>query len=365
MEKIENKLLCKKEECCGCGACFNICPKEAITMEFNDEGFLYPHINKDLCINCNVCNKVCPIKNKFNKECKNKYFGFKLTNTKKRNESTSGGIFTSIAEYILDKGGIVFGAAFDENLNVKHIEVNNINELKKIKKTKYVQSDVNNTYIKVKEYLENNYYVLFSGTPCEVHALKLFLNKEYEKLITVDIVCYGVPSPGIWNSYKKYLEEKHKGKLESFCFRDKRNHNDARTVSFKINEKEIIKPLNEDLFSSIYFRNCMLRPSCYKCNYCKTDRCSDFTIGDFWGIENIDSSFDDGDGVSLVILHTKKAKDIWEIIKNDGEYFECKSEDILQPRLIKPTEKARKRAIFMKAFKYLPFKIIINIFSKI
>lgn len=365
MKEIKNKLFNKKEDCCGCMGCVNICPQKAINIKEDDEGFLYPYIDFNKCVNCNMCKKVCPIKNTYKETDDNKYFGFKLINSKKRNESTSGGIFTSIAEYILDKNGVVFGASFDENLNIKHMEVTSILELDKIKKAKYVQSNINNVYLKIKEYLECNRYVLFSGTPCQSHALKLFLGKDYKKLIIVDIICYGVPSPGIWSLYKKYLEKKYKGKLESFCFRDKRNHNNARTVSFKINGKEIAKPLNEDAFCSVYFRNCMLRPSCYNCNYCTTNRCSDFTIGDFWGIEKTSPKFNDGDGVSLVICHTQKSHKIWEIIKNDGEYFECNKENILQPRLIKPTEKARKRPLFMKAKKYLPFSLVVKIFSKI
>lgn len=384
------ELFKNEKECCGCGACYNICPKQAITMKRNDEGFDYPEINNTICINCGLCEKVCPIKHKQNKIPENKYFGFKKKEN--RETSSSGGAFQEIAKYIFDKKGIVFAAGFDKDMKVKHLEITKREDLYKVQRTKYVQSDTNESFKKAKEYLDNNKYVLFVGTPCQIHGLKLFLNKDYENLITVDLVCFGVPSPGIWEQYVKYIERKHDGKLIFYDFRDKRAHDSGHTVSYKIaipkkreliyesptsiairiennimpkgyNIKEYSRNLYKDPYCSIFFKRYMIRPSCHECKYTTVNRISDFTIGDFWGIEKVKPEFDDKMGVSLIIAHTDKAKDIINKF-NEENIFECKKENILQPRLISPTE-PNDREKFMNDYKNKPFGLLLFLYSKL
>lgn len=203
-----------KEKCSGCEACVNICPKNCITMIEDKYGFRYPTVNQSQCSNCNLCESVCPIK-KFNKEVYACY-------AKNKNEymsSSSGGAFAVIARKVLTNGGLVCGAAFDENFNVKHMIISNLNDLYKLKGTKYVQSEIGSVYKDIKKYLDKRYQVLFSGTPCEVAGLKKYLKNEYSNLITVDLICHGVPSPKIWQDYLN--EVKGVNKIKNVSFRNK------------------------------------------------------------------------------------------------------------------------------------------------
>ena len=237
-----------KQECCGCQACFNICPKNAIEMIEDNEGFKYPSINKEKCIKCGLCEKVCPYVNEYSKkQILNEsiaYGGWNL-NEEIRRISSSGGIFTAIAKYIIEKNGVVCGAIFDENLNVVHDIVDNLNDLKKMNGAKYVQSDMRDNLKKIKKYLDNGRLVLFSGTPCQVSGLNSYLNKEYNNLYTCDIVCHGVPSPKVFNKYKKELEKDNSSKISFINFRDKITG--WKSYSF------LVKFKNNKTFSAIYW----------------------------------------------------------------------------------------------------------------
>ena len=348
----------KKSMCCGCGACMEICPKKAITMVQDAEGFRYPKINRFKCIECKKCVQVCPIKNQEIVKNDNLYLGVQAKEDKLRYVSSSGGIFSILVRYVIEKQGIVYGAGYDMHMKVIHKEIYDFSQIDLIRGTKYVQSDVQRVYHSIKKNLEVDRWVLFCGTPCQVQALLLFLNKKYEKLIVVDLVCYGVTSPGIWRDYVKYLERLYNGKMSGFSFRDKRNTDNGHTCSYTISEKLYTCSIYDNLFCKMYFRNIILRPSCYECKFCTVDRKSDFTIGDFWGIEQINPEFDDGMGTSMVIAHTDKAKKIWEQIKQETHFFICMKENVLQPRLLSPTKAANGRRGFMILYKILPFSFI-------
>lgn len=211
----------RKEDCTGCSSCVNSCPQNAIGMVRDEEGFLYPEVNEDKCINCGICKKSCPmINNKKNIANNQKVFVFQHKDNKVRKESTSGGAFTAIAEYITKNDGIVYGVAFDDNFNVIHTRVDNINELYKFRNSKYVQSDPNNTFSQVKDDLNNNKLVLYSGTSCQISGLRSYLKKDYENLILVDVVCRAVPSPLVWKKYLS-LRESQLGKIDKAFFREK------------------------------------------------------------------------------------------------------------------------------------------------
>lgn len=361
MDERIKRLIKKKEECCGCGVCAAICPVGAIRMVQDHEGFFYPCIDHAACIECGLCVDGCVLKNRQTEEHANSYFGVQAKNNKIRYSSSSGGFFSILAEYVLSRQGIVYGAGYDSEMNVLHKGVQEIYQMEQIKRTKYVQSNMEGIYHKIQKHLENGRLVLFCGTPCQTHALKSFLQKSYEKLITVDLICYGVPSPGIWKKYVNYIERKHGGKMTDFSFRDKRNGDNGHICSYKIDGKEYVGSLYNDKYCMLYFMNLILRPSCHKCIFCSVERDSDFTIGDFWGIENVRQDMDDGMGTSVVITHTLRAEKIWNSVKDDAEWFACKIGDVAQPRLTEPTNSARWRRIFMLAYRVIPFSFMMRL----
>ena len=333
----------KKRTCCGCGACRETCPQKAIQMIPDREGFLYPIVNSRLCNNCGKCRNVCPtnhygfgkkdvVKEK-KAEDENLYLGVQAKDEKVRYSSSSGGVFSVLAQYVLSRGGVVYGAGYDGAMRVIHKGAENKQQLQQIKRTKYVQSNMKGIYGKIEKNLKENRWVLFTGTPCQAAALLRYLNRNYERLIVVDLICYGVPSPGIWKDYVNYLERAHRGKMTDFSFRDKRNRDNGHTCSYIIGGKEYAISHSQSIYFIIYFKNYMLRPSCHSCRFCTVNRESDFTIGDFWGIENVRQEMDDGMGTSVVIAHSGKARGIWNEIKGELNWFQCSKEDLLQPRL--------------------------------
>ncbi len=357
------ELYSDKENCCGCGACADVCPAGAVRMVSDGEGFRYPKIDQSKCVNCGRCERVCPMKKASAGTGENLYFGVQAKDDALRHASSSGGMFPVLAEYIFRQGGIVCGAAFGDEMRVVHREAGTKEELESLKKTKYVQSNMEGMYRRIDGYLKEGRWVLFCGTPCQVRALKLFLNKEYPRLLLAALICYGVPSPGIWDSYVKYLERKHGGKMTDFSFRDKRNRDNGHVCAYTIDGKEHADKLEKDLYCQMYFRNDTLRPSCHACGYCTTDRDCDFTIGDFWGVEKIRPEADDGMGTSLVILHTEKAGKVWEEIKGELFQFPCEREEILQPRLTAPTTRAKGRGIYMALYKLLPASVFFTLYA--
>ena len=357
------KLYEKKEACCGCSACGDICPVGAIHMVSDEEGFRYPEVDEKKCIHCGQCEQVCPIKGKRADRGENLYFGVQAKDETLRCASSSGGMFPVLAEYVFRRQGVVYGAAFNEDMEVVHREAWNQEDLEALKKTKYVQSNPEGVYRGIREHLKEGRWVLFCGTPCQAHALRLFLKQPYPKLIVAALVCYGAPSPGVWASYVKYLERKSGGKMTRFYFRDKRNNDNGHTCAYTAGGMEQAHSLYGDLYCRMYFANYMIRPSCHACSYCTVDRDSDFTLGDFWGIEKVRPEIEDGMGTSVVILHTKVAREIWEQVKEGLNWFACREEDVLQPRLKSPTEAARGRRRFMGLYKMLPFPVFRSIFA--
>lgn len=320
------------------------------------EGFIYPKIISDKCIDCGKCEAVCPIKyyEKDKTTGRRIYFGVQAKNDRIRFSSTSGGAFSVLAKHILSCKGVVFGAAMDTNGVVYHKDIQRIEELQLLQKSKYVQSRITDCYEKVKCYLRDGRQVLFSGTPCQCQAMKQYIGKNSDKLTIVDFVCYGVPSPWVWQKYLKELEKKYHGKVSDFCFRDKRGRDNGHTVSMKVGNREFFHSLDQDLFCKIYFCNYILRPSCHFCRFCTVERESDITIGDFWGLEKVKPEMEDGMGTSLMILHNEKANKIWKSVKSYFRYFQCEEKDVLQPRLLAPTPQSKKRSAFLALSRILP-----------
>lgn len=353
----------KKEACCGCSACADVCPVGAVRMAMDGEGFRYPQVDREKCINCGQCLRVCPIKSEKAGKGENLYFGVQAMDETLRGASSSGGMFPVLAEYVFQRQGVVYGAAFNEDMEVVHREAWNPKELEALKKTKYVQSNTEGVYHRVLEHLKEDRWVLFCGTPCQAHALRLFLKQPYPKLIIADLICYGAPSPGVWASYVKYLERKSGGKMTQFYFRDKRNKDNGHTCAYVAGGREQAYSMYGDAYCRMYFANYIIRPSCHVCKYCTVDRDSDFTIGDFWGIEKVRPEMEDGMGTSVVILHTKAAQEIWEQVKEELRWFACKEKDVLQPRLKSPTPAAKGRKLFMGFYRAVMFSIFRFLFN--
>lgn len=311
-------------KCCGCGTCRDICPVKAIYLCTDEDGFMYPKVDNEKCIACGKCKKLCPVSGvvkRRNNSNRIRAYAAYTKNEEIRKSSSSGGIFTEIAAYILKNGGVVFGAAFDEKFKVIHIGIDRIEHLERLRGSKYVQSEIRNTYIQAKEYLDTGRIVLFTGTPCQIGGLYNFLNRDYENLYTQDIICHGVPSPLVWQKYIEYREAKAAAKLRRTFFRHKKYGWKKYSVQFEFtNCTEYLHPLTEDLYMRSYLRNLTLRPSCYSCAFKTKHRSSDFTLADFWGVEKICPGMDDDRGTSLVILHSEKAHTLFESIKSNVIY---------------------------------------------
>jgi len=356
----------EKNKCSGCYACQSICPTNCIRMLPDEEGFLYPIVEEDKCIKCCKCEKVCPII--FNSEKKedfvNEAYAVKNKDIGIRLNSSSGGFFTSIAKYVINKGGVVFGAIFSQNFEVIHSFVDREETLEKLRGSKYVQSKMEDSFLKAKEFLDDNKWVLFSGTPCQIEGLLSYLNRPYEKLITQDIICHGVPSPLVW---QKYLSAISKDGCEKISFRNKDLgwHNFSIKIDYN-NKKSYQKSLGEDLFLKVFLNNLCLRPSCYNCSFKKENRLSDFTIADYWGIENVHPEFDDNKGVSFIILNSIKASRIFEEIKEDLDYMPTDKETAISynQAMIKSSKYNPKRDSFMNDIVNKPFVKVAKRYTK-
>lgn len=317
--------LCNEDKCTACSACANICKYNAISMMENHHGELHPIIDKKKCISCGLCERVCPEldDNKVNKYREPDIYYCWLKSAEDRKQSTSGGAGFAIAKAIIKQGGHVWGAAYDSNMEVCYIEANNINELRKIQKSKYVQSKVGGCFTIIKEELNRGEKVLFTGTPCHVKGLRSFLKKEYPNLLTVDLVCHGVPGHGIFRKYKEWLEKKYNDKLVFFDFRPKENDGQERVCRTKAHFKHLgIK--NIELKENGYFigfqRSIFLRNNCYNCTCKGKERYADITIADFWGLGKI-QPFNKNEqrpyGISMLALNSNKGKDFLRFIQDD------------------------------------------------
>ena len=297
-----------KENCSGCQACANSCPKDAITMGRDSEGFSYPVIDADRCVRCGACDRACPVLHLAADAGEEpEAWAFMHGDDRIRQESSSGGIFSVLAQMVLDKGGIVFGAAFDENWQVAHIGVEDETGLARLRSSKYVQSDIGKTYRQAREALNNGRSVLFSGTPCQIEGLHRFLGKSYPNLWLVDLICHGAPSPLVWEKYVQLRQQK--GKILGISFRSKNLSWERFLLEIVYaNSSKYQMPLDKDLYMQGFLQDLYLRPSCYACQFKKKHRVSDITIADFWGIDQVLPEMNDHKGTSLVILHSQKAK---------------------------------------------------------
>ena len=328
MIKIENK-----QDCCGCAACVQRCPKQCISLKEDEEGFLYPLVDENICIGCGLCEKVYPWLNNPTKLPPSNVFAVKNRNDDERMASSSGGVFIALAKETIENGGVVFGAVFDDNWEVKHTYAESLEGVKAMMGSKYLQSRIGDSYHDAERFLKQGRKVLFTGSPCQITALHTYLRNYYPNLVTVDVLCHGVPSPGVW---RKYIDEefnisKNSKKIRTVAtpqngrvitgieFRDK-TLNGWKNFCFAIRGKSTPEDYqnsvlhrethNDNHFMKGFLANIYLRPSCYRCKCKNGVSHSDLTIGDFWGINVLLPDFDDDKGVSLVLVNTTQGNDM-------------------------------------------------------
>lgn len=321
MEETKDKFVKieEKDLCCGCTACYSVCHKNAIKMVRDNEGFLYPEVDKEKCVNCGMCKKVCPILNKSKlNEFKPKAYLFQNSNEEIRKDSTSGGIFTAIGEFVIKNNGIVYGASFDDNFVVNHIGIESADDLSKFRKSKYVQSNQNNCFKEIKQYLDSGKLVCYSGTPCQVGGLRAYLRKDYENLILVDIMCHSVPSPLVFEKYKGYILKKmNANKILNINFRDKNKYGYKYSMMTVETDNGIYSQgIDTDPYLRAFFSDTSVRPSCYNCHFKTMKRVSDLTIWDCFNINEIDKSFDDDKGTTRVLVQSEKGEKLLENLDN-------------------------------------------------
>lgn len=365
---MKNKRILKISQtnrCNGCHACYSICPVKAIDMKADKEGFLRPYIDYKKCISCLKCEKSCPILNPLLLNRKNpKAFAAYHLNSKKREISSSGGIFLAIAEQILEENGVVFGVKLNTKFEIIHSFTENIEGVYNFIGSKYVQSCVGNTFIEVKQFLLKGRKVLFSGTPCQIAGLKKYLFKEYENLLCVDIICHGVPSPKLFVNYKNYLETENKSLITNFKFRTKNNgwKQKATIISFE-NNKKLIENKEHNIFSRLYLKDVSLRNSCYQCDFKTIGRISDITLADFWGVEKNLPELNDDKGVSLILIHSKKGENIFNNCKIFKKEVDIQRSLISNPSAFSSSRKPLRRYFFYVDLEKDEFKSVISKYS--
>lgn len=334
-----------KYSCCGCSACEQICSGHCISMMADEEGFVYPLVDLDLCIDCGLCERVCPVLNRGKEKYPLETVAAINNNEAVRNISSSGGVFSVLAENVIKECGKVYGACFNEKLLVEHRGTQKADGLSEFRGSKYLQSVMNDTFKNVRSDLEKGIKVLFSGTPCQVAGLKNFLHKKYENLVTVDFVCHGVPSPSVWQSYINSFPNIH---IDSAAFRDKMfgwHHFGLSLKGVKRSDMSIWHQsgiFSANPYMQVFLNNLSLRPSCYNCPAKCGRSGSDLTLGDFWGIEYIDPDIDDDKGISLILVNTAKGEMLLNnpdiTVRNESfdkalEYNPCIARSVTEPEL--------------------------------
>ncbi len=348
-----------KDDCCGCGACMNACPRKAITMKEDEYGFIYPVIDQNLCIGCHACNNACAFQNIEETNRPIASYAAVNTNREQKLESASGGIFSAIASKVLDEGGVVFGCAmeFIEGQAITHhIAIDNKKDLIRLQGSKYVQSSTEYSFKEVMSYLQQGRKVLYSGTPCQVAGLKGYLHKDYENLLLIDIVCHGVPNSKFFNDFLDQLKEKKNYRsITGYSFRDKKKgwgHNcriDAVDSHNKI--RKLYTPARLVSYNTFFLDVLTCRNSCYSCKYACDKRPGDITVGDYWGISNEHpdilgkNGFDENEGISCIIVNTEKGR---EFIKGFDGYINVVVSEFdkiskMNKQLNMPSERSSKR----------------------
>lgn len=343
-----------KSACCGCSACASVCTHHAITMRPDGMGFLYPEVDKSKCIDCGLCNQVCAFNDDYDKSRNLEepdVYAARHKDINEINTSRSGAVFIALSDWILEQGGVVYGAGYEDYFRVVHKRATNKEQRDEFKGSKYVQSDLKDTFCQIRMDLRQGYKVMFSGTPCQTSGLLSYLQllkQDISQLYVVDLVCHGVPAPYVWRDYLKYIEKKFRGRVTWFNFRDKSQLGwAAHKESFNLENKYVCMSTYSDLFGKCI----MFRYSCGVCHFANLKRPSDLTIGDFWGWEKVDQNINaDNKGVSLLLINTEKGRRLFSKIDDQIHYLKTDTSHCLQPNLEYPTSINPLRARFEQDF---------------
>ena len=355
-EKPPVPRLAERSRCTGCSACAAVCPKDAIAMRRDQEGFDMPVVDHAKCVRCGRCSAVCPILHPEKpRGILPAAYAAWVKDDAVRLASTSGGVFTALAEDVLRAGGVVFGAAFDGKLHLRHTAAFRAEDLGKFRGAKYVQSDLGNTFREIREVLKTR-PVLFSGTPCQVDGLYRFLGERPENLTTCDLVCHGVPSPGVWESFAADQAERKRKAVSTVCFRSKTAgwHNSYLTLRYEDGSQDSA-PLYETEYGRGFGRSLFLRESCFRCPYSSLSRVGDLTLGDFWGLRPEELPEQQEKGVSLLLINTPHGSHVFDRLDIGCKQYPAERAVAGNPRLASPTAYCPERAAFFAAYALEPF----------
>jgi len=342
--------ICRKDQCTGCGMCVNICAKDAITMQADEQGFWHPVVDETRCVSCGLCQSRCP-QNTPVSRFQGEYYAALAKDDALREKSSSGGVFSLLARRVIDAGGVVFGAAFDSEWRVCHDSATDEQSLSRLRGSKYVQSDIGLTFRAAKTALDNGQQVLYSGTPCQVAGLWAYLHKEYERLLTIDVVCHGAPSPMIYREWLAYETQLH-GEIADVAFRQKSPGWKSFCAQVTHTNGDVTQCMLREGYMRGFLDDLYLRESCYACPYASGKRVADISLGDYWrycesGPEHIE---DDDRGISLVIVNTEKGRKAFRKIKRQIAVGKRSYEDAVRgnPVLDHPAKRPEKREMFWK-----------------
>lgn len=330
-----------KGHCCGCTACANVCTHDAITMEPDALGFVYPKVDESKCVDCRLCDKVCAFNDDYDKTLNlpsPDVYGARHKDMDEVMKSRSGAAFVAISDYILETGGVVYGAGYKDHFRVAHKRATTKTEREEFRGSKYVQSDLTGIFKQVKDDLKNGLKVLFSGTGCQCAGLNAYIGKKFrEKLILVDIVCHSVPGPYLWRDYLSWLEKKYSNEVVSVNFRNKVKNGWRGHIETFVFEDG--KEYSSKVFTNLFASCLVLRPSCCKCHFCNTTRPSDLTLADFWDRgHNFPDVNKDNKGESLLLLNTEKGREIFDAVKDKFDYFQTTTDKVMQTHLREPSK---------------------------
>lgn len=352
-----------KADCCGCTACASVCAHHAISMEPDAMGFLYPKVDTDKCTECGLCEKVCAFNPNYDRSLnlpEPQIYAARHKDMHEIETSRSGAAFIAISDYVLEQGGVVYGAGYAEHFRVVHKRATNKEERNEFKGSKYVQSDLRDIFPQVKADLKQGLTVLFSGTPCQTAGLASYIGKRLrEKLILVDIVCHGVPAPYIWRDYLVYLEKKYKQPIVGVNFRDKSRIGWSGHIESFLFQDGHKREFNT--YTYLFYRHIMLRPSCSKCHYTNFNRPSDLTLADYWGWQKLSPSFNaDNKGCSLLLINTPKGAELFSKKKDIINYLTTTQALCIQPNLQNPSRFDSKWIDFEKLYSKKGFPTIVK-----
>ncbi len=354
-KKEEGPVLAEKDRCTGCSACRAACPRDAISMVRDREGFSYPAVDPAKCVHCGICTGVCPVLRPGENRPRPAAFAAWNQDGRIRRDSTSGGVFSTLADYVLEGGGVVFGAALDGRQHLRHIACFRKDDLWRLRGAKYVQSDLDSIFREVKQCLETR-QVLFSGTPCQVDGLYRYLGGRPENLTTCDLVCHGVPSPGVWEDMVRYIERKRGQPLQTVRFRNKVEGWEKSHFTLVYEDKTVdTRPLNDTEYGRGFGRALFLRPACHRCPYASLNRPGDFTLGDLWGLEPGELPEERPKGLSLLLVNTSHGSHIFDQLRLSRRPFDLEQAVRGNPQLDHPTAPAKNRAAFFAAYEREPF----------